>query len=78
MAKESSRSSGISSDRRAGDFKARKAEIVAVAMDHAEAHVLSGENKGLDIRDVAVAESISNVGTVEKGKNFDREGQSHA
>jgi hypothetical protein len=34
---------------------------------------LSGENKGRDIRHVAVAESISKAGTVEKGKNFDRD-----
>jgi len=56
------------------DFKARKAEIfVAIALDHAESHVSGGENKGRDIRHVAVAESIEKVGTVEKGKNFDRE-----
>jgi hypothetical protein len=56
------------------DFKAGKAEIfVAVALDHAESHVAAGENKGRDIRHVAVAESISKVGTVEKGKNFDRD-----
>lgn len=57
-----------------GDFKARKADIfVAVALDHAESHVSGGENKGRDIRHVAVAESINKVGTVEKGKNFDRD-----
>ena len=56
------------------DFKAGKAEIfVAVALNHAESHVSAGENKGRDIRHVAVAESISKVGTVEKGKNFDRD-----
>jgi hypothetical protein len=56
------------------DVKARKAEIfIAVALDHAESHVLAGENKGRDIRHVAVAESMEKVGTVEKGKNFDRE-----
>lgn len=57
-----------------GDFKTRKAEIfVAVALDHAQSHVSGGENKGRDIRHVAVVESIDKVGTVEKGKNFDRE-----
>lgn len=57
-----------------GDFKARKADIfVVVALDHAESHVSGGENKGRDIRHVAVAESISKVGTVEKGKSFDRD-----
>jgi hypothetical protein len=56
------------------DFKARKAEVfVAVALDHAESHVMAGENKGRDIRHVAVAESMDKVGTVEKGRNFDRE-----
>jgi len=59
-----------------GDFKTRRADIfVAVALDHAESHVAAGENKGRDIRHVAVAESISKVGTVEKGKNFDRDVQ---
>jgi hypothetical protein len=56
------------------DFKARKADVfVAVALNHAESHVSAGENKGRDIRHVAVAESISKVGTVEKGKSFDRD-----
>jgi hypothetical protein len=56
------------------DLKSRKADIfVAVALDHAESHVSAGENKGRDIRHVAVAESIGKVGTVEKGKNFDRD-----
>jgi hypothetical protein len=57
-----------------GELKARKADIlVAVALDHAASHVSAGENKGRDIRHVAVVESISKVGTVEKGKNFDRD-----
>ena len=57
-----------------GDFKARKADVwVAVALNHAESHVSGGENKGRDIRHVAVVESIGKVGTVEKGKNFDRD-----
>jgi hypothetical protein len=56
------------------DFKARKADLfVALALAHAESHVSAGENKGRDIRHVAVAESINKVGTVEKGKNFDRD-----
>lgn len=56
------------------DSKARKAEIfVVVALNHAESHVLAGENKGRDIRHVAVAESMDKIGTVEKGRNFDRE-----
>jgi hypothetical protein len=57
-----------------GDWKARKADIfIAVALNHAESHVSAGENKGRDIRHVAVAESIGKVGTIEKGKTFDRE-----
>jgi hypothetical protein len=56
------------------DFKAHKADIfIAVALGHAESHVSAGENKGRDIRHVAVVDSISKVGTVEKGKNFDRD-----
>lgn len=53
---------------------ARKAEIfVAVALNHAESHVSAGENNGRDIQHVAVVESISKVGLVEKGKAFDRD-----
>jgi hypothetical protein len=56
------------------DFKARKADVfLAVALNRAESHVSAGENKGRDIRHVAVAESIDKVGAVEKEKNFDRE-----
>jgi len=55
-------------------FKGHKADIfVAVALNHAQSHVSSGENQGRDIRHVAVAESIDKVGTLEKGKGFDRE-----
>jgi len=57
-----------------GNFKTRKADVfLAVALNHAESHVLGGENKGRDIQHVAVAESITKVGTVEKGKSFDRD-----
>jgi len=56
------------------DFKTRKADVlVALALDHVETHVGNGENKGRDIRHVAVAESINKVGTVEKGKPFERD-----
>jgi len=56
------------------DFKARKADIfVAVALNEAQSHVSGGENKGRDIRHVAVAESIDKVGTVATGRNFDRD-----
>jgi len=57
-----------------GDFKGRKADIfVVVALDHAESRVSAGENKGRDIRHVAVVESMEKVGAVEKERNFDRE-----
>ncbi len=53
----------IVADALPADFKKRKADIfVAVALDRAESHVAAGENKGRDIRHVAVAESISKVG----------------
>lgn len=56
------------------DSKVRKAEVfVAVALNRAESHVSAGENKGRDIRHVAVVENMDKVGTVEKGRNFDRE-----
>jgi hypothetical protein len=56
------------------DFKPRKADIFfAVALNEAQSHVSGGENKGRDIRHVAVAESIDKVGTVATGKNFDRD-----
>jgi hypothetical protein len=56
------------------DSKANKADIfVAVALDHAESRVSGGENNGRSIQHVAVAESMTKVGTIEKGKNFDRE-----
>jgi hypothetical protein len=58
------------------DSREKKADIfIAVALDHAESHVSGGENKGRDIRHVAVAESINKVGTVDKTKNFDRDVQ---
>ena len=64
----------LSVDALPADFKASKANLfVAVALNRAESHVSAGENKGRDIRHVAVAESIEKVGTVEKGKSFDRE-----
>jgi hypothetical protein len=64
----------ITADALPADFKKRKVDvIIAVALDHAESHVAAGENKGRDIRHVAVAESIDKVGTVEKGKNFDQD-----
>ena len=42
--------------------------LVAVALDHAESHVMRGENKGRDLKHVAVAVAINKVGIVEEGK----------
>jgi hypothetical protein len=56
------------------DSKAKKADVfVAVALDHAQSHVLQGENKGRDISHVAVVESLNKVGSVEKGKRFSKD-----
>jgi Uncharacterized secreted protein len=56
------------------DLKARKADIfIVVALDHAASHVSAGENKGREIRHVAVVESMGKVGSIEKGKNFDHD-----
>jgi len=56
------------------NLKAKKADVlVAVALNHAESHVSAGENKGRDIQHVAVAESITKVGRVERGKKFDQD-----
>ncbi len=52
----------------------RKADIfVAVALDHAESHVLKGENKGRDIKHVAVVLALNKVGTLEKRDGFERD-----
>jgi len=50
------------------DSKRASGDFCAVALNRAESHVSGGENKGRDIRHVAVAESIEKVGTVEKGR----------
>ena len=45
----------------------RKADVfVAVALDHAESQVLRGENKGRDLKHVAVALTVTKVGSVEE------------
>ncbi|MFZ3264007.1 MAG: DUF1223 domain-containing protein [Terriglobales bacterium] len=45
----------------------RRADVlVAVALNSAESQVLRGENKGRDLKHVAVAISVSKVGTVEE------------
>ncbi len=52
----------------------RKADIfVAAALDHAESQVLKGENKGRDLKHVAVALTLSKVGTAEERGAFSRD-----
>jgi|SRR4029077_13476702 hypothetical protein len=51
--------------------RARKADVyVVLALNHAESQVAGGENKGRRISHVAVLQSLTKVGTVEKSKNF--------
>jgi len=53
---------------------ARKADVyVVVALDKAESQVLRGENKGRDLKHVAVALAVNKVGTVNQGEAFRRE-----
>jgi hypothetical protein len=62
----------VAVDELPSDSKAKKADVmVAVALNRASSHVSAGENKGRDIQHVAVAESITKVGRVERGKKFD-------
>jgi hypothetical protein len=46
---------------------------VALALDHAESQVLHGENGGRHLTYVAVVESLTKVGRVEKGQRFQRD-----
>ena len=48
---------------------------VAVALDHAESQVLHGENGGRHLQHVAVLESLTKIGKLEKGKSFARDFQ---
>jgi hypothetical protein len=62
----------VAVDELPADSKTKKADVVvAVALNHAESHVSAGENKGKDIQHVAVVESMTKVGRVERGKKFD-------
>lgn len=46
---------------------------VVTALDHADTQVLKGENGGHHLSYVAVVESISKIGKLEKGKSFERD-----
>lgn len=49
----------------------KKADLyVVVALDHAESDVKAGENNGHKLAHVAVVESLTRVGSLEKGRNF--------
>jgi hypothetical protein len=51
-----------------------KAEVVAVvALNHAESQVSAGENSGRRLTHVAVVQSLTKIGTVEKGKDFSQD-----
>jgi hypothetical protein len=45
----------------------------AVALDHAESHVLRGENSGKDLAHVAVVQNLTKIGRLEKEKSFGRD-----
>jgi hypothetical protein len=49
--------------------------LVASALDRAESDVLRGENSGKHLQYVAVAEQITKVGTLKKGKDFSQDVQ---
>lgn len=45
----------------------------AVLLDHAQSQVLKGENSGKHLEHVAVVESFTKIGKLDKGKDFDRD-----
>lgn len=55
-----------SSEKHSGDV------FVAVALDHAESSVQSGENSGRHLAHVAVVRELRKVGKLEKGKSFEQ------
>lgn len=57
----------VEADGLGASFGVRKADVfLAVALDQAESQVLRGENKGRDMKHVAVAISLTKVGSVEE------------
>jgi hypothetical protein len=57
-----------------GGSEKHSAEIyVAVALDHAESQVLRGENTGRNLTHVAVVQSLTKIGKLDKGKNFNQD-----
>ena len=46
--------------------------FVALAIDHAESNVLGGENRGRNLKHVAVVQSLTKIGRLEKGRVFNR------
>jgi hypothetical protein len=57
-----------------GDSANNNADIYeAVALDHAESQVLRGENSGKHLTHVAVVENLTEIGKLQKGKNFNQD-----
>jgi hypothetical protein len=54
-----------------GGSAKRNADVyVAIALDHAETHVLHGENSGRHLTHVAVLQQLNKIGKLEPGKHF--------
>ena len=65
----------VEADGLSAAFGVRKADVfLAVALDQAESQVLRGENKGRDLKHVAVAISVTKVGSVGEAKGSGEQG----